>query len=235
MLNTRNIALLISGLFITVISCSNVLAQRSNNFNVGINAGPSLALGQLGSQQYNTGGYALSGSSIAAEGIWYFHPALGIGVAVSQTKFPFADGAYAHDMVNGDPAMESLYLKSDAYQVWTYTAGLFYRHHIFRKFSATGHLAGGVLWAQTPDHLFVANFFMVPNIGYKITPSQSTKATYQAGLALQYQLFDHIGLSLKADYFLANSAFRFYTATDSYIKNITFSYLNTMIGIDFKF
>ncbi len=235
MRNTRNIALLITGLCVTVLSGNNVLAQRTNNFNVSINAGPSLAFGQLGSQQYNTGGYALSGNSIAAEGIWYFHPSLGIGVAASQTKFPFADGAYAHDMVNSDPAMESLYLKSDPYQVRTFTAGLFYRHHIFRKFSATGNLAGGVLWAQTPDHLFVANYFMVPNVGFKITPSQSTKATYEAGLALQYQLFDHVGLSLKADYFLANSAFRFYTSTDSYIKNITFSYLNTMIGIDFQF
>ena len=233
--NTQYITYFIVSLFFSVITNSNVLAQNANKFNISINAGPALALGQLASQHYNTGGYALSGFSALAEGIWYFRPALGVGVAISATSFPFADGAYAQDMVNSDPFMETLYLKSDAYRVRTLTAGLYYRKQILGKFSATGKLSGGLLWARTPDHLFSASYYTVPNFAFKVTPSRSTVATFQPGLALQYQLFDQVSLSLNAEYTLAVPAFGFQASTESYIKKLTFSYLNTMIGIDFRF
>lgn len=231
----RYIAFLYAALLFGAIAGSDALAQNTGNFNVRINAGPALALGQLASQEYNTGGYALSGFSAIAEGIWYFRPTLGVGVAVSTTSFPFADGAYAHDMVNSDPFMETLYLKSDAYQVRTLTAGVYYRKHITGKFSATGKLAAGLIWARTPDHLYGASYYTVPNLAFKVTPSRSTKATFQPGLAINYQLFEQVGLSLNAGYNIAVPAFGFQTSTDSYVKKLTFSYLNTMIGIDFKF
>jgi len=229
------ITCLFACLIATTITGSSLLAQNANNFNIRINAGPALAFGQLGSQHYNTGGYALSGFSAVAEGIWYLHKAFGVGVVVSTTSFPFADGAYAHDMVNSDPFMETLYLKSDSYQVRTLTAGFYYRKHISGKFSATGKLTGGLLWAQTPDHLFSASYYTVPNFAFKVTPSRSTKATFQPGLACKYQLFDQVDFSLNADYTIAVPAFGFHTTTKSYVKKLTFSYLNTMIGIDFRF
>ena len=95
--NTRYITYFIVSLFFSVITNSNVLAQNANKFNISMNAGPALALGQLASQQYNSGGYALSGFSTLAAGIWYFRPALGVGVAISATSFPFADGAYGDE------------------------------------------------------------------------------------------------------------------------------------------
>lgn len=235
MRNSRYINYLFAGLLAGTIFGSNVLAQNTNKFNIRVNTGPALALGQLASQHFDTGGYALSGNSYIAEGIWYFRPVLGVGVAVSGTSFPFADGAYAHDKVNSDPSMETLYLKSDAYRVRTLTIGVYYSKHIWGKFSATGKISGGLLWARTPDHLFSASYYTVPNFAYKITPSRSTKATFQPGLACQYQLFEQVGLSLNADYTLAFSAFGFQTGTTSYVKKLTFSYLNTMIGIDFRF
>jgi hypothetical protein len=233
--NNRYITVLFASLCAIAITGHNLMAQNTNKFSVRINAGPALALGQLASQHYNTGGYALSGISAVMEGIWYFRPELGVGIAVSTTSFPFADGAYAHDMVNSDPFMETLYLKSDAYKVRALTAGLYYCKQIAGKFSATGKLAGGLLWAQTPDHLFSASYFTVPNFAFKITPSHSTTSTFQSGLALQYKLFDHVELSLIADYTLAVPAFGFHSSTNSYVKKITFSYLNTMMGIDFRF
>jgi hypothetical protein len=233
--NTHAIIYLIAILIAATLAGPKVHAQDAGKFYLSINAGPALALGQLDSQHFKSGGYALSGFSTVAEGVWYFLPSLGAGVAVSQTKFPFADGAYSHDLVNSDPFMETLFLKSGPYQVRSLTAGLYYRRHITGKFSASGKLTGGLLWAQTPDQLYVASYYTVPNHGYKITPSKSRNATFQPGLDIHYQLVDHVCLSLKADYNVAVSAFNFQTSTDSYVKRLTFSYLNTMIGIDFRF
>lgn len=235
MRNFRYINYLFVGFLAGTAFNSNVLAQNAKKFNIRINTGPALALGQLASQHFDTGGYALSGNSSAAEGIWYFLPALGVGVTASATSFPFADGAYSHDKVDSDPFMETLYLKSDAYRVRTLTLGAYYRKHISGKFWATGKISGGLLWARTPDHLFSASYFTVPNKAYKITPSRSTKPTFQTGLACQYQLFEQVGLSLNADYTLSYSAFGFQSGKTFYVKKLTFSYLNTMIGIDFRF
>ena len=226
---------IIAGLLAVVFSDTHLQAQNEYKFNVRFNAGPALAFGQLGSQRYNTGGYALSGLSAAAEGTWYFYPEFGIGIAYSATSFPFADGAYAHDKVNNDAFMQTLFLKSDPYKVRTLTTGAYYHKHITGKFSATGKLAGGIMWARTPDQLYAASYFTIPSFAYKVTSSRSTKATFQPGLACNFQLFEQVALSLNADYTIAVPAFGFRTANDSYVSKITFSYLNTMIGIDFRF
>ena len=230
----RYIYFLLACLFTGILFNANVLGQNTDKFNFRLNAGPALALGQLGSQHYNSGGYALSGFSAAAEGIWYLHPALGVGIAFSSTTFPFADGAYAHDKVNNDPFMESLYLKSGPYKLRTLTAGLYYRKPIAGKFSASGKLTGGFLWSQTPDQLFAASFFTVPSFAFKVTASRSTNATFQPGLAVHYQLFEQVDLSLNADYTIAVAAFGFRTSSSSYVRHLTFSYLNTMIGLNFR-
>jgi hypothetical protein len=233
--NTFYNKLFCAAILALTFSSVRVIAQDVNKFSIGIKAGPALPFGQLASQHYNTGGYALTGQSAVAEGIWYVYPEFGIGISVSATSFPFADGAYAHDMVNNDPFMESLYLKSDRYQVRTIAIGVYYNRLISGKFLATGKLAGGLFRAQTPDHLYSASYFTIPNFAFKVSPSHSTAAMLQTGLVFKYNLYEQVGISLNADYTLAVPAFGFRTSTKSYIKKLTFSYLNTLIGIDFRF
>lgn len=226
----------LSAVFIAItLFFTNVKAQGADKFNIRLNAGPALAFGQLGSQHYNSGGYALSGISTAAEGIWYFRPQYGVGIAVSATSFPFASGSYAHDKVNSDPFMQTLYLKSDPYKVRTLTAGFYYRRHISGRFTATGKLAGGVFWAQTPDQLYAASYFTIPSYAYKVTSARSTKATFQPGLGCNFRLYEQVDISFNADYAIAVPAFGFRTANRSYVSKITFSYLNTIIGVNFRF
>jgi hypothetical protein len=224
---------------------TNVKAQDAKQFQFGIRSGPAIPFGQLVSQKSNTAGFASLGFSASAEGIWYFRPHLGIGFSVALTSLTFEDYAYAHYKVNSEPDMNSLYLKSDNYQARTYSAGLYYSKSISSKLSLTGKLAGGLFWAKTPDQLYSANVNVISNsypflmtttnVAYKITPSRSIKAAFQPGVACRYQLFDQVDLSFNADYTIAVAGFRFQTATSTYVRNLTFSYVNAMLGIDFRF
>jgi hypothetical protein len=215
----------------------NAEAQEAKKFVFGIRAGEAIPLGQLVSQNFDNGGYASLGISSSAEGIWYFRPHFGIGFSVASTSFNFEDFAYAQDIVNHSTEMSGLYLKSDNYKVRTYSAGLYYKTSISAKFSMTGKLSGGIFWAKTPHQLYSEKYdsIVIYYLSYEVTSSRDTKAMFQPGLACQYQLFDQVGLSLNTEYTIAATGFGFQTATTTYVKKLTFSYVNAMLGIDFKF
>jgi len=209
--------------------------QISKKFRINVLTGLALPYGELGSKHFNYGGYAIYGNSSAIEGIWQFCPNLAAGLSFSFSRFPFDENTYAQDLVNSDPFMDMVYMKSDPYEVLTYTTAIYYNKSIWKKFSLTGKLGGGIMWAQTPDQLFNATYFGVPNRGYKITPSRDTKFAFSAGIACDYQLFNQVDLSFYSNYYLADMAFGFKTPTTTYVRKLTFSYINAGVGIGFVF
>jgi hypothetical protein len=217
---------------------SNVSAQDLKKFEFSVHSGYAIPLGQLGSHHGNDGGYGIAGLSSSAQGIWFFLPHFGFGCSVALTSITFDDLAYAQYKLSSrsEPAMQTIYLQSDNYRVCTISAGFYYLEPISDKFSFSAKLAGGLLWAQTPDQLYSASFFDESNyITYKITPSSDTKAMFQPGLTCEYKLFEQVCLSLNADYTIAVPGFPFKTSTSSYVRKLTFSYVNAMLGIDFRF
>jgi hypothetical protein len=215
---------------------SSVMAQKVNKFMFGVRSGPAIPLGQLASQEGSSGGYGSMGLSGSAEGIWYFRSQFGVGFSVALTSITFEEFAYAVHVVSTDPAMSGLYLKSDNYKVRTFAAGFYYKKSLSGKFSLTGKLNGGLFWAETPDQLYSAKFDLVGNyLTYKITPSHDEEMMFQPGLSCQYHLFDQVSLSFDSEYTIAVPGFKFHTSSTSYVKNLTFSYINAMLGIDFRF
>jgi hypothetical protein len=234
---SRLIKFLLSICCIFLLFKSNVYAQDAKRFELAIHSGYAIPLGQLASHHGNDGGYSIPGLSSSARGIWFFYPHFGFGCAVALTSITFDDLAYAQYKLSSrsEPGMQTIYLQSDNYRVRTYSAGFYYKKQLSGKFSFTAKLAGGLLWAQTPDQLYSVSFFGASNyVTYKITPSRDSKAMFQPGIACEYKLFEQVYLSLNADYTISVPGFQFKTSTSSYVRKLTFSYVNAMLGIDFR-
>jgi hypothetical protein len=227
-------ALLIFNAFI-ILQSSNTNGQELRHYRINIQSGVALPYGQLASKHFNSGGYAVYGTGSTVEGLWQFNPHLAAGMAFSVSRFPFDDNTYAQNLVNSDVFMDYLYMKSDNYDALTYTASVYYTRPVWKKISLTANLGGGMIWAQTPDQLFSATYSLGIKKTYKITPSHDKKPVLTTGLACHYQLFDHVDISLHANYYLADMGFGFYTSTDFYTRWLTFSYLNAGLGIGITF
>jgi hypothetical protein len=222
-------------LYLTMFSNSLVLGQEQQKFRINLQTGLALPYGQLASKQFKSGGYAVYGRNSSAEGILQFNSHMAVGVSFSALKFPFDDNTYARDLLKSDVFMDFVYMKSDTYDVLTYTAAIYYTRSVFKKLSLTGNLGGGIIWAQTPDQLFSATYFAGKQSTYKITPSRDTKPVMTIGLSCRYPLFGHVDVSLDAKYYYANMGFGFNRSTNSYTRWLTFSYLSAGFGINLLF
>jgi hypothetical protein len=227
-------ALLVINAFI-MLQSSNSNGQELRHFRINIQSGLALPYGQLASKHFNSGGYAVYGAGTTIEGLWQFNQHLAAGLAFSVSRFPFDDNTYAQNLVNADVFMDYLFMKSDFYNVNTYTASVYYTKPVWKKLSLTANIGGGMISAQTPDQLFSATYSLGIKKTYKITPSQDKKPVLTTGLACNYRLFDHVDISLHANYYLADMGFGFYTSTDFYTRLLTFSYLNAGLGIGLTF
>ncbi len=219
----------------SLVLLNTTLGQEPRKFRINILSGYALPQGQLASKHFDNGGYAVYGAGSALEGIWKFHPHLSAGVSFSVSKFPFDENTYAQNLVDSDPFMDNLYMKSDAYKVLTYTGAIYYTGSICNKVRLTGNVGGGIVWAQTPDQLFSATYFGGIKRTYKITPAYCSKPVITTGLSCKYRVFEQVDISLFANYYLANLGFSFLTSSDSYTRWLTFSYINTGLGIGFVF
>jgi hypothetical protein len=222
-------------LILLIVLPNNSHGQDLRKFRINLQSGLALPYGQLASKNFSNGGYAVYGTGSSAEAIWQFNKQLSAGVAFSMSEFPFDENTYAQDLVDDDVFMDNLYMKSDPFEVLTYTTAMYYSGAILKKIQLSGKLGGGIIWAQTPDQLFSATYFGGIKRTYKVTPSRDTKPVLTTGITCHYQLFEHVDVLLFADYYLADMGFNFRTATTTYTRWLTFSYINAGIGIGFVF
>jgi hypothetical protein len=216
---------------ITFLIDSPAFGQDLNKIRISFKGGLALPYGQLASKQFGNGGFAVYGTHSAAEARWQFNDYWSAGIAVSLCRFPFDDNTYAYDLLKSDPFTDSLYMKSDRYEVLTYAGSAYYTLPVLKKVSFTANAGGGLTWAQTPDQLVSAYFFGGRQMTYKITPSRALSPLLTTGLSFNYRIFPHVDLSMHADYYISKPGFVFNTSTDQYTRWLTFSYVNAGLGI----
>ncbi len=211
------------------------MAQKFSSF-AGIRIGYALPMGQFASHEFETGGYALLGTSIGGEAAWFITPKLGFGMDVSFKSFGFASGYYADDYIENDPSFKSVDLLSGPYTVKTFMGGAYYKINITKKFYSSFKLMGGIYSAVTPDQLYgvVDNLFQTKIFFWK-TGSLERTFGFLTGASFEYNIFDHVSLLLQADFSYAKPKFKYYKGTEFYTVEIKMPIFQLLPGINIQF
>lgn len=227
----------------SILSCFLLLAfivpglnAQENRLFVSIKSGITLPMGSFAATDYEKGGYALTGFDISTAGGWFIKPNLAITVAFSQQFYRFYKNAYLVDFVNNDAFVSHIEMKTDMYEVRTYMAGIAYCHHFNDKFSVSGKAMGGLLWAQTPDQFFGADYYIIGSLYFRRTPAQSTSPAGLAGIDFAYKLFDHVEFRGTADFSYSKASFTFVKNDGtSYTKSYSMPLVTAGAGLNIPF
>lgn len=193
-------------------------------------------MGEFASHEYGYGGYALLGTSFGGEAAWFVTPKLGFGVDVSTNRFNFANGFYADDYKESDPAFSKVSMISGPYRLTTYMGGIYYKVTICPKLHSTFKLMGGLFNARTPDQLYGVTTFMVGNLNFWKTTSRDSKFTFLTGASFEYKLYEQVSLLLQADFTYAEAAFIYNTGNNtSYTDHLQMPVFRLQPGINIHF
>jgi hypothetical protein len=209
-------------------------AQKYNSF-AGIRVGYSLPMGQFASHDFGTGGYALLGKSISGEAAWFINPKIGFGVDASTSTFGFASGYFRDDYLENEPSYQSMDLLSGPYKVQTYMGGVYYKLKFSSKFISTFKLMGGMYTARTPDRFFGVDSYGGVTLNFWKTGSLDRTFGLLTGASFEYNLFDHVGLLLQADFSYAEPEFHYYNGVELYAEKIKMPIFKLLPGINVRF
>lgn len=222
-------------LVVSSLSITGSQAQKYNSF-AGVRVGYALPLGQLASHEFETGGYALLGKSIALEAAWFIKPKLGFGFDISTKSFGFASGYYAEDLKENTPEYTSpVDMLSGPYKVTTYMAGVYYKTEIIKKLYSSFKLMGGVLVARTPDQFYGCDIFIKGPTYWWKTGSLDRTFGLLAGASIEYRLFDHVSLLLQSNFSYAQSAFVYDNGNELYTVEMQMPIFELLPGINIHF
>ena len=220
-----------------LLACLLLLCGRSHSeprFQLQLGPGVAIPCGQLLSKDFDSGGYALLGQDYAMAARFFILPSLGVECAGSIALFPFDAGQYAQDKKeHSDPALESLSIAAGFYLVNTVSAGLVYRYPLNDRWSLTASLLAGWIGAETAPQNIRAVYFMIGEYDSQVTSSFDESAIWQTEAGISRKIFKHWGLSLTTGFNRADMKFKFQTKTEPYTKNLTLSWLNASLGVDF--
>lgn len=227
-------------IFIVLIACSlcanPVWAQNKHNSFVGIRFGAALPMGEFASHEYGYGGYALLGTSFGGEAAWFVTPKLGFGVDVTYNSFNFANGYYAEDYKETDPAFSKVEMLSGPYKLRTYMGGIYYKASISPKLYTTFKLMGGLFNARTPNQLYAVSTSLVGNLSFWKTSAKDSKFSFLTGASIEYKLYDKVSLLLQADFTYTQAAFTFQTGNNtSYTDYLHMPVFRLQPGINIYF
>lgn len=219
---------------IVLVILSNIgISQEKPNF-FGVRAGVSIPYGKYKSYDLEERSFAITGLNISSEGAWFFHPNIGVGASVGFNLHPINVSSLGWEVLQADPSMEDLTIRSEPYQIITAMGGIYTQIPIKEKFSFTGKLLGGLLYGKTPYQLYKADFFTAGMVYYELTSAQDWKFSWQAGAGFLYEISPCYGLVVDAEIMYDKLSFDFYTSDGTRTDVRTISFINTTFGVRFK-
>ena len=102
---------------------------------------------------------------------------------------------------------------------------------VWRSFSFTGKLLGGLLYGRTPYQLYKPQYFFNGPAYYEITPAKDWKFSWQAGAGIQWDVSPCVGLVLEGVVLYDKLNFDFRTASGIRTDTHTISLVNTSLGV----
>ncbi|MCB0806102.1 MAG: hypothetical protein KDC05_09920 [Bacteroidales bacterium] len=211
----------------------SVSAQNSKAY-FGFRSGASFPMGDYASTSLDGGSFATTGYFVSAEGAWFFKPHFGIGISGGINQHPVDVWLLGYERVKADPSLEDTYIRSEPYLLLNAMLGLYYKHKIIERLSATGRIQGGMLYGQTPWQLHKQEFFMVGLVYGEITSAGDYGFAGKAGIDLRYDISSCFGLVINADIFYSKLSFAFGSAGGIRIDERKIMFIDTGFGLQFN-
>jgi hypothetical protein len=208
-------------------------AQKNPSF-IAVRGGASIPFAEYHLKKLDKGSFTTTGFNVSFEGSWLFKPPFGIGAAAGLNLHPVDVGMLGWEKVKSDPFLDDTYIQSDPYQVMTAMAGIYFQKSVWKKFSITGKLLGGLMWGKTPYQLNKSQYYGVGLIYEEITPANDYKFSWQAGTGIRYDISPCFGLALDAEFFYDKFRFDFDSQSGSYTINKMIAFINTTFGVRFN-
>ncbi len=210
-----------------------IIAQEKESF-AGISAGFAIPYGNFSAAVLPGGSFAITGLAVNAEGAWFLTPKFGIGASVGFHMNPIWTEAQEWVRIQSDPFLYYLSIRSEPFTTVTAMAGGYTKLPIWRNFSFTGKLLGGLLYGRTPYQLHKSKYIFLGPSYYEITPAKDWKFSWQAGAGIQYDISPCVGLLLEGVIMYDKLSFDFRTADGIRTDIHTIALINTSLGVRIK-
>lgn len=223
----KNISVCI--LFFALLS-TTIFAQSF----IAIGGSASIPVGSYASSDLNNGCFTSPGVSFGVDGAWVFYKNFGIGADVGYSAHPVKASELATALVNNDPFLSDMYVRSDPYTSITAVAGPYYVWQLSRRMVLDFKALGGIMYSKTPFQLFEPEYFMVGPNYYKTTSSTDKSFAMKGGARFQYQITPTIVLGLSANYVFSKMSYGFYNSQGLYYKNRNISFIDCGLNVVLK-
>ncbi|MBN2615581.1 MAG: hypothetical protein JXR71_07780 [Bacteroidales bacterium] len=216
--------------FLLILFSLQGWAQHEKGF-LSISSGPSFPIGKYSSTELNGGSFTTTGITMSVEGVWFFTNHFGVGVEAGYQQHPVDVSALATAKVNADPFLSHVVIRSDPFLVMHAAAGFHTRWYLNTKWSVTGKIMAGMLWATTPYQLYKPTYYIIGPNFYEITPSRDQKIFVVPGLGVQYKINRCLALKLETELVSRTMKFGFETSEGIRYDQKQVSFINTMAGL----
>lgn len=224
---------IISAILLLSVFQLQLRAQEKESF-AGISSGFAIPYGNFRATNLDDGSFAITGFAVNVEGAWFFMPKLGVGGSAGLNLNPLWLGALEWAKVVNDPFLNDLSIRSEPFITVTAMAGAYTKLPVWRNFSFTGKLLGGLLYGRTPYQLNKPEYFFAGPPYYEITPAQDWKFSWQAGAGIQWDVSPCVALLLEGVIMYDKLNFDFLTANGIRTDTHTIALINTSLGVRIK-
>ena len=214
------------------ISFSGGVAVPMGNFAATATSGP------ISGSYATPSGFAKTGTHFALEGAYYFSKYIGIGGTLSTSAFSIDTKTIAAGYLENYDC-DSASSKARSYNTFNFYVGPYFSFPI-NKLTIDLRVLGGISRTLTPDIIgTVINEYGGPNEGSVSTFVQTSGVAnafgFQSGIGLRYNVFEHLILSLRGDYFYSKPDLSFDNVNRSNSGRILTSYNQPISGVSATF
>ncbi len=217
-------------LILIVLGVLNMRAEGDGS-TISLHGSFSVPLGDYGSKEYQKGSFTTPGVSFGAEGVWNFKYGIGFGIDVNYSLHPVDVIALATEMVNNDPFLTNVVVRSDPYSILTISGGIYYSVNLSDKLELQPKLLLGIMFGKTPFQLFEPTYFIVGPEYFKITSSRDQGLTYRPGISLRYSVSSCVSLNIRVNYTYSDLSFGFITSQGKEYRDKSISFLDFGLGL----
>ena len=196
--------------------------------------GTSFPLGKYGGNDLETGSFTQTGFNAGINIQWYLFNNWGIVAGMQQQYHPVDVVNLANAKIIADPFMETLGIRSEAYNMLNFSIGSIYKLEINKKIISSISVEIGGMIAKTPYQLHKAGYFMIGNSMYEITSSKDKNISFKSSIGFEYLIRENWSVIILSDYTIAQMNFGFNTTTTYRTEKRLINYLNLSTGIKIK-
>ncbi len=209
----------------------NQLQAQSLQSDIHLRAGLSQPILKYASTNLSEGGFTSSGFSGSLAINSLINNKIGLHIQGGLQLHPLDVSELGYALVQSDPFLTDVYIRSEPYRIIHFTAGPVYRMKLLKNTSLDMRLMGGIFNSYSPYQLYKPVYYLHGPPYYEITTSLSRTFAYGGGLSIIQNLGGCYYLALETDFLYSKAQFQFYGSGGLRTDSQHISFINTHISL----